>query len=153
MEPLSLAVSIIEVLEAASTVLKITHKLVKLRKTVSKGVELLNKEVSATHFLIQSLDSLLVSRTSGGYEPFLSDRGHQISAEDPYQTNILRENLNAVKGALLELETTLVYELTKADGSASPAAWLRRENKVKVLQKRLESARQNLDQSINAFNL
>lgn len=153
MEPLSLAASIFETLEAAHKTLALIKKLINLRKTASKGVETLNQEISKTHLLIQNVDSMFVDRSNADNPPSLNDQGRKANLEKRGLVECLCENLGVVKIALLELEKVLHYQLLKADGSPDHFAWLRGEKKIKLLQRDLEKARQGLDQAIGALNL
>ena len=145
MDPLSITASAIAVLQAVSGTGKGISKLMTLRNAPL--------ELQALYNEIEALRSLLV---------IVQSSIRQVQQSDAYED--LREPLchllTRTKAAVLDLETTVEYELrhgVEMDKNGLPrvsrTAWLRKSSKLEKLRAKIQDTRDNLSVGLQAINI
>ena len=144
MDPLSISVSILTILGSTGSVGKAVKKLVGLR-SVPDALLALNNEISDFHLIVSKIDALLqLHRDATSTSSRVVDFATEISPL-----------LERGKARLLDLECLIEYTLTAPGQHGEPVlnkvAWLREQERVRIVQDEIRSIRTSLAALIGIF--
>ena len=130
MDPLSVTASVIAILGTGGVIAKGLGKTRRLKNAPTILLQL-NNEVAVLHLLVQAVDELCRHST---FSP-------------PLQRDLVYNNLERTRNALLELEQLIEYTLSKETNSGSQInrmGWIGSLHRIKEVKDTLRAARDDL---------
>ena len=130
MDPVSVTASVIAILGTGGVIAKGLGKIRRLKNAPTILLQL-NNEVADLHLLVQAVDELCRHST----------------LSPPLQRDLVYNNLERTRNALLELEQLIEYTLSKETNSGSQInrmGWIGSLHRIKEVKDTLRAARDDL---------